>query len=85
MDNLTKLYNSFCGQIDQNEAAEKIRHQLSEKLGKEQRRLLLAYGDNLYAFCEENAFRSFVTGFRLALGIAAELWQISNQNAKDRR
>ena len=73
MNYLTKLYDCFCTPTEQNEEAEKIRRQLGETLDKERRKLLLAYGDALYAYCEENSYRSFVDGFRLAAGIAAEL------------
>ena len=82
MEYLTKLYNCFCTRTSLNEVAEKTRKQLSEKLDKEQRKLLLAYGDALYGYCEEIAYRSFVQGFRLSAGIAAEL-QLDQTQAED--
>ena len=82
MEYLTKLYNCFCTRTSLNEEAEKTRKQLSEKLDKEQRKLLLAYGDTLYGYCEEIAYRNFVDGFRLAAGIAAEL-QLDQNQAED--
>ena len=47
MNYLTKLYDCFCTRTSCNVEAEKIREQLSEKLDKEQRKLLLAYGESL--------------------------------------
>ena len=82
MEYLTKLYDCFCTRTSCNVEAEKIREQLSEKLDKEQRKLLLAYGDALYGYCEEIAYRSFVDGFRLAAGIAAEL-RLDQPQAED--
>lgn len=79
MEYLTKLYDCFCTRTSLNEEAEKIRERLSEKLDREQHKLLLAYGDALYGYCEEIAYRSFVDGFRLAAGIAAELRLDQNQ------
>ena len=74
MDYLTALYDRFCGGIETDTEAEEMRHALGEKLDREQHRLLLAYSDKLYAFCEENSVSSFICGFRLAAGIAAELY-----------
>ena len=82
MEYLTKLYDCFCTRTSCNVEAEKIREQLSEKLDKERRKLLLAYGDALYGYCEEIAYRSFVDGFRLAAGIAAEL-RLDQTQAED--
>lgn len=82
MEYLTKLYDCFCTRTSCNKEAEKIREQLSEKLDKERRKLLLAYGDALYGYCEEIAYRSFVQGFHLAAGIAAEL-QLDQTQAQD--
>ena len=82
MEYLTKLYDCFCTRTSCNKEAEKIREQLSEKLDKERRKLLLAYGDALYGYCEEIAYRSFVDGFRLAAGIAAEL-RLDQTQAED--
>ena len=73
MEYLTILYDCFCTPTEQNEKAEEIRRRLSETLDKEQRKMLLFYADALYAHCEKSAYRSFVEGFRLAAGIAAEL------------
>ena len=74
MDYLTALYDRFCGRIETDAEAEEMRHALGEKLDREQHRLLLAYSDKLYAFCEENSVSSFICGFRLAACIAAELY-----------
>ena len=79
MQYLTQLYNCFSGKFGQSKEAEKIRQKLSGQLSQEQRRLLLAYSDELYAYCDEISFRSFVAGFRLAAGIAAELHQSWDQ------
>ena len=79
MEYLTKLYDSFCVTTVQYEDAEKIRKQLSGSLDPEQRKLLLAYADTLYAYCDETSYRSFVVGFRLAAGLAAELHQDQTQ------
>ncbi len=73
MEYLSKLFGVFCAETEQDEDAEEIRRRLSETLDKEQRKMLLFYADALYAHCEKSAYRSFVEGFRLAAGIAAEL------------
>ena len=80
MSYLTRLYDVFGEQTDQVEEAEIIRRQLSEMLNKEQRKLLLAYGDELYASCERYTLKSFIAGFRLAAGIAAELMQAEQRD-----
>ena len=47
--------------------------ELRETLSKPQRRLLLCVEDALHARCDAAAFDAFVSGFRVAVGIAIEL------------
>ena len=85
MEYLTKLYDCFCSRTSLNEDAEDIRKQLSNSLDPELHKLLLAYADALYAYCDETSYRSFVQGFRLAAELAAELRldQIEEQDAEE--
>lgn len=53
--------------------SQKLHDALGEQLGTEERRMLLRLVDCKNLYTEEVSFESFVAGFRLATGIAAEL------------
>ena len=68
------LYDRFCSNLPkQDEQAEALRCELGKTLTQEQRKMLLKITDLNLAFCDDAAFASFVIGFRVASGIAAEL------------
>lgn len=68
------LYNRFCGELPKQDAqAEALRCELGETLSPEQRKKLLKIIDLGIELCDDTAFASFVIGFRVASGIAAEL------------
>lgn len=68
------LYVRFCHELPRQDAqAEALRCELGKTLTREQRRILLRIVDLDTACCDDTAFTSFVIGFRLAAGLAAEL------------
>ena len=72
-DYMTALYLRFCGSPEQDPEAETLARQLRERLDKEQRRTLLKLIDRYNACCEAQAEAAFISGFRLAAGIAMDL------------
>ena len=57
---------------DEKEAGRELK-ELREQLDKEQRRTLLKLIDRYNAYCEAQTEAAFISGFRLAAGIAMDL------------
>ena len=72
-DYMTALFLRFCGSPEQDPEAEAMAHTLRERLDREQRRTLLKLIDRYNAYCEAQTEAAFISGFRLAAGIALEL------------
>ena len=58
---------------------------LSERVGKEEQKRILALMDMQAALLEETSLASFVAGFQLALGIAGELTPYSFSRDEENR
>ena len=75
-DYMMALHQRFCKELECREARKQIReveqeiHQKLDRLGQEQ---LLKLADLENELQEEISLESFLSGFKLALGIAAEL------------
>ena len=67
------LFAHFFGSVGEDHVADAIADELRKTLDKQQRKLLLQLEDQLYTHCEDAAFAAFVSGFRVAAGIAIEL------------
>ena len=72
-DYLMVLYTRFCETTEKASDEEEAVAELRETLSKPQCKLLLRVEDALNARHDTAAFTAFVSGFRLAAGIATEL------------
>ena len=70
---LVALFLTFCDPHEASPDAEAATARLRETLDRSQRRLLLRMEDAGDAMREAAAFAAFVTGFRLAAGLAMDL------------
>ena len=71
-DYLMALYSRFFSTPKNDDAFEDICKNLVEAFPSS-KKLVLALKDQEAEFCDNTAFAAFVTGFRLAAGIACEL------------
>ena len=78
MKYLKRLWSQFYGIPPHNDKAEAMRMELSHQISNEQRKKVLAIVDSYDSHCEAVSFESFVAGFRLAIGAAAELYASGN-------
>ena len=67
------LWNGFYVRTAADTASDALHHALSERLDKDNRKQLLRLVDSKNMYTEIISLESFVAGFRLAVGIAAEL------------
>ena len=67
------LWNQFYERTEADTASDALHHALSEQLDKDSRKQLLRLVDSKNMYTEIISLESFIAGFRLAVGIAAEL------------
>ena len=72
-DYLMSLYTRFCPAAEEDPETVAAAEELWQTLSVTQRKLLLEFEDRLYEQHDASAFNSFVSGFRVAVGIAIEL------------
>lgn len=76
-DYMRAMKEQFCTEIDSHHRCEveRIHSQLSQRLNRKNRRLLLHLMDEQKLLLEESSLAAFTAGFRSAIGLAKELSQ----------
>lgn len=70
---LKKLWSDFYGLLKMEEQSEKMASALEEQLDKKTRWELIQLIDQMNLECERVSLESFISGFRVAMGIAKEV------------
>ena len=70
---MMELQNHFYGFVPPDEPSDKLQKELGAQLNDKQRIMLLHLVDEKDRHCNEVALENFIAGFRLAVGIAADL------------
>ena len=70
---LKKLWSDFYGLLKMDEQSEKMASAFEEQLDKKTRWELIQLIDQMNLECERVSLESFITGFRVAMGIAREV------------
>lgn len=70
---LKKLWSDFYGLLKMDEKSEKMASALEEQLDKKMRWELIQLIDQMNLECERVSLESFISGFRVAMGIAMEV------------
>ena len=88
-DYMMALYTRFCTPYTPSEQEKQLEQHLKSQLSKEQRKRLLRLTDYRNMARDDFGFEAFISGFRLATGIAIELgdnWYsiIAEENHKSR-
>ncbi len=74
-DYMKALKRQFCPKAESKHRSEteRLHHLLSQRLSRQNRRLLLHLVDEQGMLLEEKTLAAFITGFKLAVGLAKEL------------
>ncbi|MBR6701341.1 MAG: hypothetical protein IKL72_06400 [Firmicutes bacterium] len=70
---LKKLWLDFYGLLKMDEESEKMASALENQLDKKTRWELIQLIDQMNLECERVSLKSFISGFRVAMGIAKEI------------
>lgn len=70
---LKKLWSDFYGLLKMDEETEEMSNALEKQLDKKTRWELIQLIDQMNLECERVSLESFITGFRVAMGIAKEV------------
>lgn len=70
---LKKLWLDFYGMLKMDEESEKMASALENQLDKKTRWELIQLIDQMNLECERVSLKSFISGFRVAMGIAREV------------
>ena len=70
---LKKLWSDFYGLLKMDAESEKMANALEEQLDKKTRWELIQLIDQMNLECERVSLESFISGFRVAMGIAREV------------
>lgn len=80
---LRKLWSDYYGLLKMDEESEQMAKELENQLDKKTRWELIQLIDQMNLECERVSLESFISGFRVAMGIAREVSYEAKFLAKD--